>query len=144
MAAFPSHRSQEPARRQALLSRVAAADEATRDLGAQLAAPGAGDPPSDPARLLVPAARALLGVLHRAGGGELVVSLGSDPARAVLVRDGAGGPSVELVRPVPAAPVPAAAAPVPAAPVPPTAMSAADEGVVSRLAALLRSGGMSR
>jgi hypothetical protein len=141
MAAFPSHRSQEPARRQALLSRVAAADEATRDLGAQLAAPGAGDPPSDPARLLVPAARALLGVLHRAGGGELVVSLGSDPARAVRVRDGAGGPSVELVRAVPAAP---GAVPVPAAPVPTTAMSAADEGVAARLAALLRAGGMSR
>ena len=69
------------------------------------------------------------------------MSLGSDPARAVRVRDGAGGPSVELVRAVPAAP---GAVPVPAAPVPTTAMSAADEGVAARLAALLRAGGMSR
>ena len=128
MAAFPAHRPHEPARREALLSRVAATTEATRAVEAQLESPGAGD-------LLVPAARALLGVLHRAGGGELVVSLGTDPDRAVRVRDGAGGPSVELV---PAA-GPATGPPPAAAPA-----DAADDGVAARLAALLRAGGVAR
>ena len=131
MAAFPPHRPLEPARREALLSRVAATTEATRALEAQLESPGAGD-------LLVPAARALLGVLHRAGGGELVVSLGTDPARVVRVRDGAGGPSAELV---PAAGPATGPPPGPAAAAPP---DAPDDDVAARLAALLRAGGVAR
>lgn len=126
MAAFPTHRPHEPARREALLSRVAATTEATRAVEAQLESPGAGD-------LLVPAARALLGVLHRAGGGELVVSLGTDPDRAVRVRDGVDGPAVELVPAAGPTPRPPAAAP-----------ADAEDGVAARLAAQLRAGGVAR
>ena len=139
MAAFRTHRPLETARRQALLSRVEATAEATRALEAQLTGPAGR--PADPDDLLVPAARALLGVLHRAGGGELVVSLGSDPTRAVRVRDGAGGPAAELVRTGPDRTGTDAGSPGTPAPV--TAPDP-DEGVAVRLAALLRVHGVAR
>jgi hypothetical protein len=128
-----------PARREALLSRLSAATEVTRALEAQLAP----HPEADPAGLLVPAARALLGVLQRCGGGELVVSLGSDRQWSVRVRQDGSGPSVELVgdavvtgATTPAVPRPAAAADLLPAPRP-----APDQGVATRLAEVLRSGG---
>jgi hypothetical protein len=125
-------RSPPPARREALLSRLSAAGEATLALEAQLAA----HPDADPAGVLVPAARALLGVLGRSGGGELVVSLGSHEQWAVRVRQDASGPTAELV-----SGTGASGSGVSTPPSPTGTASAPDPAVAARLAEVLRSGG---
>ncbi|MCY7341931.1 MAG: hypothetical protein LH603_08800 [Pseudonocardia sp.] len=83
------------------MSRVSAAADTARSLEEFLASPlRGGHDAVDPDGLLVPAATALLAVVQRSGGGELLLSAGPDHSWAVRIFHDGTGPVVELVQQV--------------------------------------------
>lgn len=81
------------------MSRVSAAADTARSLEAFLSSPlRGGHDPVDPDGLLLPAATALLAVVQRSGGGELLLSAGPDHSWAVRIFHDGTGPAVELVQ----------------------------------------------
>jgi hypothetical protein len=120
-------------RRQALAARFSAIEDALAELRRQLQHVDpvwatAGNRPYD---LAVSAVRGLLGLVQRAGAGELHLVLDLDRGITVRVAHEDGAPTARLVLPLPgttAAPAPVPPAPAPPAPAPPAEAPPAPAG----------------